>query len=373
MIWGIIAGTAFLLFCVLLYLLVRKNQELSRHLLQERFQSLQELLDQKISDTSTITHAELTKLHTRIDGRLRESAEAIEKTHQTVGQRLDKNASLFGEVKHKLGQLEESSKRIESVGENISELQEILRAPKLRGNLGELFLEELLTQILPKDYFEMQYTFHSGEKVDAVIRLAHGLVPIDAKFPLENFQKFLKPHLSEQEELGFRKKFVNDLKKHVDDIAQRYIRPDEGTFDFALLYVPAENIYYEAILREDGKKNLLNINAYALERRVIPVSPNSLYAYLQAIVLGLKGLQIEERAKEIFGSLARLKGEMGKLEEELGLVGKHLTNASSAFDKTKKRTQRLADRLTQIEEGKDSSDSKQVASNIPPQIPGQIR
>lgn len=212
-----------------------------------------------------------------------------------ISQRLDNAAKVIGEVRENIGKLSKASEQIYEVGKNIATLQEILRPPKLRGGLGEQFLGELLSQILPPEFFTLQYQFSSGERVDAVVRLGEKMVPIDSKFPLDNFRRVIECK-TDEERKTYQKVFYKDVKKHVDDIANKYIVPKEGTYDFALLYIPAENVYYETITKDESfgeEKGILN---YALSKKVIPVSPNSFYAYLQVIVLGLKGLKIEEHA-----------------------------------------------------------------------------
>lgn len=364
-VWVIAAVLAALLAATWLWLLTREKTS-SISLVQQQLTSLNEHLTRVMSDITTTTGGEIARLHQRVDERMKETSELVQATHRSVGERLDKNTEVFTKVHESLTRLQEANKQIQAVGEEIAKLQNILHAPKLRGNLGELFLEELLSQILPRKHFEMQYAFRSGEKVDAIIRLPHDqIVPIDAKFPLENFQKMIEPNVAENVREQFRKAFVSDFKKHVDRIAAKYILPDEGTLDFALLYVPAENIYYEAILRDDRFGEDQSINTYSLNKRVIPVSPNSLYAYLQAIVLGLRGLQIETRAKEIFAFLARLRGEMNLLREEFELVGKHVQHANSAFDRSEKRLERVQGRIADIEE---PSSSLESAATEKPQL-----
>ena len=196
------------------------------------------------------------------------------------------------------------------------------------GGLGELFLGDLLAQIFPPAHYSLQHRFKSGEAVDAVIRVGQSFVPVDAKFPLENFKRVVET-ATEEERKTAKKKFIADVKKHIDAIAGKYILPDEGTFDFALMYIPAENVYYELIIKDevvDTDKALLN---YAFAKRVIPVSPNSFYAYLQTILLGLKGLHIEAQAQDILKNLARLSGDFEKFQDEFELVGKHLTNTKT--------------------------------------------
>src|SRR5207249_2585457 len=145
-----------------------------------------------------------------------------------------------------------------------------------------------------------------------------------------------------------RKAFVARVRKHIDDVAAKYILPDEGTYDFALMYVPAENVYYEAIVRDDGAGSERSLGAYALERKVMPVSPNSFYGYLQAIVLGLRGLRIEARAQEVIGQLARLAGDLGRLQEDFRVLGRHVTNAAQAHAAADRRLDRLTVKLAEI-------------------------
>jgi DNA recombination protein RmuC len=147
----------------------------------------------------------------------------------------------------------------------------------------------------------------------------------------------------------FRKQFARDVKARIDEIAKKYILPDEGTFDFALMYVPAENVYYEIIIKDDADPGDESIAAYALSRRVVPVSPNSLYAYLQVIILGLRGLRIEANAREIQNDLARLSGDLDKVREPIRTLGKHLGNAQSQFIDAERAIDRFKDKLEAIE------------------------
>jgi len=256
-----------------------------------------------------------------------------------------------GNVQKSLGSLEEANRKIYEIGKDIASLQEILRAPKLRGGLGEFFLGDLLAQILPPDHFVTQYAFRSGEKVDAVIRLGGSLVPVDSKFPLENFRRMIEA-ATEEDKARARKQFVADVKKHVDSIAGKYILPDEGTYDFALMYIPAENVYYETIIKDDSVGT--SLSQYALSKKVIPVSPNSFYAYLQAIVLGLKGMKIEERAKEIVQYLGRLEGDFSRFREEFSVLGRHLSHAQASFQNAEKRLDQFGQKLLQVDAEKTS-------------------
>jgi len=284
---------------------------------------------------------QMNALQQRLDAFGQTVAENLQQSTAAMNTRLDNAAKVVGDLREKVGQIHE-------VGKAAAELVNIMRAPKLRGGMGELFLGDLLAQILPPEHYTLQHRFKSGEAVDAAIRIGNRLVPVDAKFPFENFRRVLDAG-SEADRLAARKQFLKDVKKHVDAIATKYILPDEGTYDFALMYVPAENVYYETIIKEDGAATEHQLFSYALDKRVIPVSPNSFYAYLQTVLLGLRGLQVEQRAQEILASLQRLRGDFERLAENFRLVGKHLTNAGNAYAETEKSLTKLDAKLTQVE------------------------
>ena len=228
-------------------------------------------------------------------------------------------------VDQALGGLTKTSERILEVGQDMRKLQEVLAAPTLRGSVGEMMLEELLRQLLPKEFYDTQHTFRNGHRVDAVVRLTGGLVPIDAKFPLEGFRRVMETEDAERRPHMTR--FRRDVRGHVDAIADKYICPGE-TLDFALMYIPAENVYYEIVLKEEGQEDILD---YAWSKRVFPTSPNSLYAYLHAIALGLRGLMVEENAKRMLESLTLLKGEFERFANDYRLIGTHLGRANSKY------------------------------------------
>ncbi|MFH0908383.1 MAG: DNA recombination protein RmuC [bacterium] len=280
----------------------------------------------------------LALLQNQVNALTRQVAQSMSDTRKSMDDRLDGAARVIQGVSKQLGQLDESSKRMLDVGKDIADLQNILRSPKLRGNISELILGDLLSQILPSDHFELQHAFRGGEIVDAVVTLKAGMVAVDAKFPLENFRRVVQA-TNDEERKTMKKAFTKDVKVHVDAIAKKYIRPDEGTFDFALMYVPAENVYYETIIRDEDHDTALF--EYALARRVIPVSPNSFYAYLQTILLGLKGLRIEESAREILNQIGRLNTEFVRFNDAFRLIGKHLENASKQFQDADKRREKV--------------------------------
>ncbi|KPJ52853.1 hypothetical protein AMJ39_06725 [candidate division TA06 bacterium DG_24] len=335
-------------------LLMKQEIDALRGELRTNLDGNTQLINQQLGHVMTNLVTQLGQISTQVNQQLQASNELMAQANQTIGERLDSASQAVGQVQKGLGRLEEVNKQVFEVGKDIASLQELLKAPKLRGAIGEFLLGDLLGQILPPDHYTLQHTFKSGERVDAVVRLGDHLVPVDAKFPLENFRRMVEA-TNDEDRLANRKRFSSDVKKHVDAIADKYILPDEGTFDFALMYIPAENVYYETIIKDEQFGEEKSINTYAVSRRVIPVSPNCFYAYLQAIVLGLKGMRIEERTQEIVATIARLCEDFRRLEGDFRKLGTHLTHAKSSYDATDRRMERYAGRLAQIESLEDES------------------
>ncbi len=294
----------------------------------------------------------------RLDEHLKNNINQIQQTHKTVGERLDGVSQAVGErldnanrkvneLSEKMMKVEEATRRVFEVGKDIAGLQQILRAPKIRGGIGEVFLSDLLAQMLPQDIYELQYMFLDGERVDAVVKTAHGMVPIDSKFPLEDFQRALSASTDEEKRTS-RKAFTEGVKKRVNEAA-KYIRPGEGTFDFALMYIPAENVYYEMITRNESLGEELSPASYAMKKKVIPVSPNTFYAYLTTILLGLKGMKVEKFVAEIITEMGKIKTDFDKFKDDFSKIGKHIGNANSSYNSADKRLGRLDDRFTMLD------------------------
>jgi len=282
------------------------------------------------------------KISSQVNDRLNQMNQSLQEANKIIGSNLGSATNVFGNVKEQLGRLEETNKQIVSISKDISSLQELLRAPKFRGAMGEILLENLLSQVLPKDHYATQYRFKSGEAVDAIIKLGERIVPVDAKFSLENFQRMLEAQ-DEQLKNNLRKKFIQDVRNRIDEVSSKYILPQENTYDFALMYIPAENVYYEVVIKED-------IFSYSMSKKVIPVSPNTFYAYLQVICLGLKGLKVEENAKSILKSLSALEIEIDRFKEEFNILGSHLTNANTKYTDSQKRLDKVSDKLINIQD-----------------------
>jgi DNA recombination protein RmuC len=345
--------------CVLAGLLIWIKLSLTRTLGKEQDATSFSLLNQNMEAVRNQLRESLEHSSNLVSNQVKNTTEFVTKSQEQIGNRLDNASRAVLEVQKKLTKLEQDNLKIYEVGKDIASLQEILRSPKLRGNIGELFLGDLLSQVLPPQHYEMQHYFQNGQAVDAVVKFGAGMVPIDSKFPLENFNRMIEEQDLEKQKV-LRKQFAGEVKKHAKSIAEKYIRPEEGTFNFALMYIPAENVYYETIIKDERWGEDKSISNVILEMRIIPVSPNTLYAYLQSIVLGLKGLEIEKHAKEILNGLKSLKIECQKFREDFDLVGKHLRNSLGKFDESERHLDKFAEKLDILE----SSETPQIKEDV---------
>jgi len=254
----------------------------------------------------------LKSTNTRIDEQNKNIVSTLQSSTQSLNERLDNAARFIAAVQKNIGEVTE-------LGRGMKDLTEFLKSPKLRGNVGEHILKQLLSQMLPKQSFHLQYSFKSGSVVDAAIKTNNGIIPIDAKFPMENFRK-LASGKDEKERISAEKRFVSDVKKHIDDISKKYILTDEGTIDYALMYLPSEAVYYEIV-------NNTTLFEYSGTKRVLPVSPMTFYAYMRTILASFEGAKIESEAKKILATIKALQKDYGKVEESLSVLTRHLTNA----------------------------------------------
>lgn len=328
--------------------LVQQQLDALRGEVSRSQQSATDTLATGLKNTTDTLFQSLRDTTQNINQQLDRVANQMQDQTSTVGTRLDTAARVIQDVQKNLGQLGQATQEIKELGQSVSKLDELLRAPKLRGGLGESMLEDLLKQVLPSDAYEMQYRFRNGQAVDAVVKTSGGMVPIDSKFPLENFRKMLSTDV-ESERRNFQKAFINDVKKHIDAIASKYIVADEGTFDFALMYIPAENVYYETIIKDEMTAGN-DLYTYCIEKHVVPVSPNSFYAHLQVVAMGLKGLQVEKSAQAIIANLSRLKTEIEKVRDSFDVLGSHLENARKKYDEADKRLTQFEDKIESIAE-----------------------
>lgn len=282
---------------------------------------------------NSIEHTNKT-LNEAMRGSTSDVARLLQSNSRQLNERLDNAAKVIGDLKQNLGEMSE-------VGKGIRSLQEFLQSPKLRGNIGEQVLKDMIGETFPKNSFHLQYSFRSGVKVDAVLKTDAGLLCIDSKFPMENFTLL---HRGETEALRNQAKrdFISDVKKHVSDISKKYILPEEGTMDFALMYIPSESVYYEIA-------NMNDLMDYARKLRVYPVSPNTLYAHLQVLLLSFQGKELEQKSREVFQLLRAIQKDYGKVEENLGVLGRHVNNAYNSMSTVSSTFNLLGQKLTQTQ------------------------
>lgn len=261
--------------------------------------------------------SDLNALRQTLEGTKDSVSTSLAQNTQDINARLIRATEVIGELKREAGAFSE-------IGRGMRDLQEYLRSPKLRGNIGEMVLSDLLSQMFPKGSYHLQHSFKSGDKVDVAIKTGGGLLPVDSKFPMENFQKMHAVE-NEGEVEVYKKAFIRDIKTHIKAISSKYILPSEGTLDFALMYIPSESVFYEMV----GEEKLMS---YSRDLRVYPVSPNTLYAALQTILLSYEGQKIEEKAKEVFRMLRAIQKDHEKTAVDLSTLGTHINNAHNKFE-----------------------------------------
>jgi len=291
--------------------------------LEERFAALQQSNEQKLEQIRENVETKLTRSIERSSEDFQKIAETFTKVHESV--------NTFVEI-----------------GKDINNLSDILASPKLRGNFGEFTLEELIAQILPVSNYRMQCEISKGLIVDAAIKMKGEYLCIDSKFPLESYKRAIAENASLHEKEQAMKDFYMDVKKHITGIKNKYIIP-EKTLDFAFMFIPAEAVYYEII--KDTR-----LSKYSFDSRVVPVSPNTFFAYLNIIALGFKGMKIEEEAKSILKALHSLSSKVDKVKEKFDVLGGHLDKARGAYGETYKRIQDVKENFDRI----DSKEEKEL-------------
>jgi DNA recombination protein RmuC len=271
----------------------------------------------------------LDNINRQVTEQLNQGTNVMSRNSEAFHQKVADVQSTFAGLQKQVGEMTEQARQLSELSRAVTAIEHVLRAPKLRGNFGEEQLETLLGLVFSKQQYALQHRFSSGEVTDAILFLPLGSVAVDAKFPLENFRRLAEAE-NEDDKKAARRDFLRDVRRRVDEIASRYIRPAEGTLPFALMYVPAENVYYEAVIRNE--EDPFQLYRYCLEKRVIPVSPNSFYAYLQTIMVGLKGMQVSQRAESIVREIESLRIELEKFSRAYETVGQHIRNASSKLE-----------------------------------------
>jgi DNA recombination protein RmuC len=322
--WLVGLAAAALLGLVAGLLVARRGGHLglAASLLERRLEGMSKELDRRLVD---------------LDRRLYLGLDSVQDAQMRAG-------DVAADVRERVATVTGIAQQVLDHARDLAKLEDLLRPPQARGAFGEVLLEHLLAQGLPEGCWRSQHTFRSGARVDAVLVLGGSLVPVDSKFPLEAFARMATVE-GEAARALHRRAFVRDARRHVEAIAEKYIRPDEGTFDFALCYLPSEAVYYE-FLREDpaGESPFRQ----ALERRVFPVSPATFYAYLLSVGVGLRGLRVEANARRVLDALAALQGDLERFQSDFEVVGKHLGNARTRWEEAARRLDRLGDRIAEV-------------------------
>jgi DNA recombination protein RmuC len=311
-----------------------------RELIENRLGTVEERFDRRLSEV----HEGFDRRLEGLDGRLLSS-------QQTAGQTAT-------QIVDRLSKLDGTAAQMLQKAADLGRLEQALRPPKARGGVGEMLLANLLRDMLPTDAYRLQYTFRSGERVDAVIRVDK-LLPVDAKFPLDNFERLANAEGDDERELH-EKAFGRDVKGHIDAIASKYIRPAEGTFDFAFMYLPSEAVYYELVCGKTG-----NLSAYAHGKRVIAVSPGTLHAYLLMVTQGLRALQIERHAQEVMAFCAQIGKDFDRFRGDFEVVGKHIANAQTKYSEADRRLDRLGTSLERATEWEPEAVEAAEAQELP--------
>lgn len=270
---------------------------------------------------------QMENLERALDSRMSESSKQM---HDTMRSQLGESSRLIKEITAEITSVKEIGRETGKFAEQLKGLQDILKNPKQRGILGEYYLETVLKNVLPPGMYQMQYPFQNGEIVDAAVFVSDKIVPIDSKFSLDNYNRYI--HAEGAERIALEKAFVNDLKLRITETA-KYIRPEEGTMDFAFMFIPSEGIYYDLLTNQVGAGEDENlIQRAAGKHKVIIVSPTSFLAYLQTVMQGLKALQIEKQAEEIQKRVGELGKHLGSYEDYYKKLGTALGTAVSHYN-----------------------------------------
>lgn len=283
--------------------------------------------------SSELLNQNVQSMHQRLDEATRILNERLDASHRHMLTTYDSLSRVMGSVGQEIG-------TVRQIGQDLSKFREFLDSPKLRGNLGETILNDSLSKILPKDSFRIQHAFKSGSVVDALILTDKGHIPIDSKFPMDDYRALVGA--SESDVVRLRGLFVRSVKKHIEDISKKYIIPTEGTLDFALMYVPAEQVYYEMV---SGDHDLIS---FAQQKKVLLVSPNTFFHFLRVVLMGLERAKMAEEAEHVWQLLTSLQHDFRKFGSRLEVLSKHLTHAHSALESTHSDYQKIGSKFDNI-------------------------
>lgn len=273
----------------------------------------------------------ITRMQARIDGVTTQTGVAALVTRQ------------LSDLAERIGRLDEATRHVERVGDSIVELEQLLAAPKLRGEFGETALETLLAEVLPSDQWARQHRLDSrGVIADAVVRTGDGRwLAIDSKFPIDAYQRVMDAEQRGSDETARRGEFIRSVRARIDEIARKYISPDDDGLDFALMFIPAESVYYEIAVRDRD----YGLAQYARDRHVLLCSPNTLYAYLQALMIGIRGAHIAREVKGVLGMLEHLRQDLGQAQDSFARATTQLRYAASNLEEARGALTRVEERV----------------------------
>ncbi len=317
----------------------KKEDTQGLNLILQQINEMSRTVERKVGDLTKTVDYKVDGLTKSVDSKIGESSRNMQESMRT---QLSESSRLIKEITSELAQVKEIGKQTLSYSDQLQNLQDILKNPKHRGILGEYYLETLLRNVLAPGQYQMQYPFANGEIVDAVVFVKDKIIPIDSKFSLENYNK-LSEEKNPAEKEKLEKAFVGDLKNRITETS-KYIRPTEGTMDFAFMFIPHEAIYYDLLVNKIGAiteetDNL--IQRAANKYKVIIVSPTSFMAYLQTVLQGLKALQIEETAKDIIKRVSELGTHLKKYEDYHGKLGVSLSTVVNHYNNSGKELKKV--------------------------------
>ena len=346
---GILLGLLFALAVILLIAVIAVT--LRRRPGQSELSTLRQEVQSALSTQAQVLGNQLNQAMSNVTQQLGQVSESLQKglantgliasqAQQAVAAELKNSQELLGRVNKQLTEIQQAGRDLNQATQT---LQTVLSGAKTRGSLGEVALESLLADALPRSAYETQYRFSTGAVVDAIIRAGEKVIPIDSKFPLESYKRLVETGEDA------RKEFFQAVRKHAESIAVKYILQDEGTLDVALMFVPSEGVFYELLMTSDVKAGRLD--DYCRGKGILPVSPNTLHAYLSAILMGLRGMQIEENAKHILSSLAGLQSQLDSFAKVYDTLGGHLRHAQQSYDDADRKLDRARGSLEQMAQG----------------------
>jgi len=351
----IVLGALFLVFKKISQLNKDENNSNAVLVLQQQLNQLAESLDRKMNETRSVLDQKLVENFKISKSQLNDSVQLVQgiskESREVLNEVSRQSQQLIRQVTERLTKLDETNRQVVEFSSQLKNLQDILKNPKQRGVLGEYYLEETLKNVLPPNIYQMQYPFKDGTIVDAVIFVKDKIIPVDSKFSLEKYEKLLNcSDKNEREKL--KKEFRKDLKNRIDETA-KYVKTEEGTVDFAFMFIPSESIYYDLLVDKVGSRDIIE---YAFrEKHVIIVSPTSFLAYLQTVLQGLRMLQIEESAKEIRKNVEKLARHLGSYEECFKKVGTGLSTTVNHFNRAGKEWRKIDKDIMKIAQEKEAT------------------